>query len=124
MKLFNHTHHHSHHTTISHTVTENRAPTDESVKLLREMERKAESEVVQAIPVKNNTLEGLVIQKQFSPLTVELQTTVSFQLNGQRYDVAVEESARLDEEGALRLLARALAEKITMELLAQMTKTR
>ena len=38
-------------------VTEHRAPTDESVKLLREMEAKAEAEVIKAVAVGNQSFE-------------------------------------------------------------------
>ena len=45
------------------TVTEKRAPTDESVKLLREMEAKAEAEVVKAVSVSNSTFECVIHQQ-------------------------------------------------------------
>lgn len=44
------------------TVTEKRAPTDDSVKLLREMEQKAEAEIVKSVRVGNATFECVIHQ--------------------------------------------------------------
>jgi len=46
------------HMSVTTTVHEHRAPTDDSVKLLREMETKAEEQIRKAFPLNLNTLEG------------------------------------------------------------------
>lgn len=66
------TQHHSHYT----TVTENRAPTDESVSLLRDMEDKAIGNIVHRLKLEDNVFgEVLVLQQAFT-----LDTVVSFKL--------------------------------------------
>jgi hypothetical protein len=115
-----HHHEHRHHTTIN----EHRAPTDESVALLQEMERKAEDKVLSTIPIKNNVVEGIIVQKQLSPLSPELKTYVCFKLNGHRFDVIVGEQDLLthDPQAALQVFAEALAQQLTLKIVQELMK--
>ena len=68
------------------SVTENRAPPDESVRLLREMEQKAEREILQAVRLDGNEFKG-VMHKTYDPMTDEDRYAVIFELNGKRYKI-------------------------------------
>ena len=68
------------------SVTEKRAPTDESVRLLREMEDKAEREVLKAIRLEGNAFKG-VMHQMYDPMTDEDRYAVIFELNGNRHKV-------------------------------------
>lgn len=71
--------HHSH----AATITEKRAPTDESVRLLKEFEEKAEAKVVAAISVGDTTFE-CVLHQQEDMLSDKLLYRAIFSLNGKK----------------------------------------
>lgn len=64
-------------------VTENRAPTDESVKLLREMEQKAQEQVLKAISINNTEVEG-VLHMMRNPLSCTYVFRFLYQINGKK----------------------------------------
>ena len=76
------------------SVTEKRAPTDESVRLLREMEQKAENEVLKAIRLEGNDFKG-VMHQAYDPMTDDDRYAVIFEMNGKRYKAY--ESRRRDD---------------------------
>lgn len=69
--------------TINVDVTEKRAPTDESVKLLREMEQRAQEQVLKAISVNNTEVEG-VLHMMRNPLSCTYLFRFLYQINGKR----------------------------------------
>ena len=75
------------------TITEKRAPTDESVKLLREMEAKAEAEVIKAVSVGNSTFECVVHQVR-DHMSDMMQSRAIFKLNGKQMTAKVETDPR------------------------------
>jgi hypothetical protein len=66
-------------------VTERRAPTDESVRLLSEMEKAAEARLLGAVRVETNTVNGLVVFKQASFMADEVRYFVIVNINGREY---------------------------------------
>ena len=101
------------------TVNEHRAPTDESVRLLREMEDKARAQVAQAFVTQNNELvRGAVSVAQRADMC-GYSVIVTFRLNGK--DVLVETpllymDLMLDNREAAKKLLEAMASKIVDEL--------
>jgi hypothetical protein len=90
-----HKHEHNTKVTVTHgdqnvNVTEKRAPTDESVRLLREMEASAKKEVEKAFNIHDNKLNCLV---QFAQNMIDdtMKVRVTYDLNKARYttDVAL-----------------------------------
>lgn len=69
--------------TVNKTVKEYRAPTDESIKLLREMESKAKEQVIKAIAVVDNKF-NCSIQMWQDSLSCSFDILVAFDLNGER----------------------------------------
>ena len=69
--------------TINVDVTEKRAPTDESVKLLREMEQRAQEQVLKAISVNNTEVDG-VLHMMRNPLSCTYTFRFLYQINGKR----------------------------------------
>ena len=100
-------------------VHEHRAPTDESVRLLADMEREARRRVVQALVPGDN---------QFSGVVAEIDRTypgggifVAFTLNQREYQFhldQIELAFVLDPRRGLNVLRQRLAETIADELLA------
>lgn len=70
--------------TIEVTKHEHRAPTDESVRLLREMEKKAREQVALAM-VTDNTLSACAVH--FGARGLSMDTVIAFKLNGEEYVV-------------------------------------
>lgn len=72
------------------TVTEKRAPTDESVRLLREMEAKAEAQVVAKLTLggPDNTFHATVLVRQEFGRPMD-RVTVHYTLNGKKRSVDV-----------------------------------
>lgn len=72
------THHHT------HSITIGRAPTDESVKLLKEFEKEAEKKYLEKFQIANNDL-NIVAVYHFHDFTGESELVVKFKLNGKEY---------------------------------------
>lgn len=68
------------------TVSEHRAPTDDSVRILRELEDRAMQGILKVVEVKNNLFEGKAIFMRHSPLQ-EVQLVAMFMLNGKKFTV-------------------------------------
>jgi len=63
------------------TVHEHRAPTDQSVALLREMESKAKDNVIQAIPMEFNGLKCTIVSYR-SPYNYTEEILIKYNING------------------------------------------
>ncbi len=74
-------HDHYHH--VNQTVNEHRAPTDESVKLLKELEAAALDKIVSSIRIEDNTFTG-VIHKMIDPLQLDVTYLAVYTLNGEK----------------------------------------
>lgn len=119
------THHHgprSIHSTSHTDITEKRAPTDESVKLLSEMERAAEKKLISITRLDNNTFKATWhIWEDFMADT--LRATVRFELNGQPHEmeVPIERHIRFKAQDIAKEIHKAiiseLAAVLTVELL-------
>jgi hypothetical protein len=100
---------------------ENRAPTDESVALLREMEAAAEAEVIKAIHVQNNTF-NCVLHPMYSGMDDENILRAVFDINGKRMTAEARVISGGGAKGKLQLLQSlhaAMAEKIAVEIMRQ-----
>lgn len=90
------------------------APTDESVKLLREMEAAAKEQVTEAIHVHDVEFD-CVVHSQKECLSDSIRMAAVFSLNGKKHRVEVEEHAFKAKEIPSRLcdaVAREIAETV------------
>ena len=78
-----HYHNHNHNHTSHSYVTENRAPTDESVRLLKEMESEAKQKIVDSITV-NNTEFECNIQSEIDGLNDRTTYCITYRMNGKK----------------------------------------
>ena len=99
------------------SVTEQRAPTDESVRLLREMEDKAAKQVLEAMRLESNTFKG-VVQKQYDAMTDDNIYRCAFELNGKRLMVDAPRQRHEELEQFLPRFRDEVARKIANEILA------
>lgn len=99
------------------TVTEKRAPTDESVKLLREMEEASKKEVIKSISVGGNGFD-CVIHVFLDALSDTTKARAVFELNGVK-QVATAELAnwKYSEAELVNLLRDEVAKVIATEML-------
>lgn len=81
-----HHHHHSHnrHVSVSKTVTEKRAPTDESVKLLKEMEGAARDKILDSVRLDKNDPLQAVIHYEDNPMNASRGYLIQFYLDGRQ----------------------------------------
>lgn len=98
------------------TVTEKRAPTDESVRLLKEMEEKAREKIIDSFAVKDTHFECKIFQeKDF--LTLDTKFVVIYSMNGKKrtVNVCIEEG---EIENTYKKLISAVANDIAHAMLA------
>ena len=98
------------------TVTEKRAPTDDSVRLLREMEAKAKAEVIKAVAINDNLFNG-VIHTMFDALSYRTTVRLVYSMNGKKLttDYHIDDSRSLDD--SIAGLIDAVARDIAIEIL-------
>ena len=78
----------NHTSTSKSYVTENRAPTDESVRLLKEMEAEAKQKIVDSITVSNTEFE-CNIQSIIDSFNDETVYQISYRMNGKKGSLKV-----------------------------------
>lgn len=104
-------------------VTEKRAPTDESVKLLREMEEAARGQVAAAFATRGNDVAQGSVAFFRDPRLGEITGYISFTLNGRTHQVKVApvEMERIglhcDARSAADMLTGAVTEAVLRDLL-------
>lgn len=67
------------------TVNEHRAPTDKSVELLNEMERKATENIIHKFRVDSNLIKAAVIYYSDAIATDDMIVHIKFELNGKEH---------------------------------------
>lgn len=105
------------HTTVN--VTEKRAPTDESVRLLKEMEEAARNKVLETIVVADTSFE-CKIHKMVDPINDHDVYTVVFSLGGQkrRTEARIDRYKKLTPYEVAVIIRDAVAVDISNHLLA------
>jgi hypothetical protein len=108
---------------VNVNVTEKRAPTDESVRLLREMEDRAQARIVATTRVQDMGID-CVIHKMLDIANCETKYAVIYSLNGKKHrvdHVSNDLRAESRDEAARRVareLMTAMAEHMAINLLA------
>ncbi len=100
---------------VTREVHEHRAPTDESVKLLKEFETKAQEKVVEAIHVGDTTFE-CVIHTQKNHMDGSTTMRAIFSLGGKKMTVDFT-AHEADKFKMVEGLRTAVADKISCEIL-------
>lgn len=90
MGIFRDKHFHTHHNhTVAaaypQTIHEHKAPTDESVKILREMEGAARESVLSVHKFEDNELNGIVVQMMMDHFKPYSKLYIRFTLNGKKF---------------------------------------
>ena len=101
----------------NHTrVTEQRALTDESVRLLKEMEEKAREKIIDSFTVRDTNFECKIIQEK-DMITGDMHFVIIYSMNGTRRTVRVrvEEHLHLDTP---KMIFEAAANDIAYNMLS------
>lgn len=109
---------------VTREVHEHRAPTDESVKLLKEMEEKAADKIVDSVRVGNTTFECVVHTfKDYINDTTELKAI--FSLNGKRMTAShtLRNLDKREDQGWIALRDK-IAQEIATTVLVEALKAR
>lgn len=102
---------------VTREVHEHRAPTDESVKLLREMEQKARDQVIEAIHVGDTTFE-CVLHTLKRPMDDSTELLAIFSMNGKKMTVSHREHNWMGTKAELVIKLRdAMAKEIATTIL-------
>lgn len=99
------------------TVHEHRAPTDESVRLLREMEQAARDKVVQAIRLEDSPID-CVVHTQKDPMNARHDFCIFVQINGRKIEIRKSFDQEFEVEEIAEGLMVAVSERIAAEVLA------
>lgn len=108
--------HQTHRVHETTTVHEHRAPTDESVRLLREMEKAASEKVLQSIRLENSLIDT-VIHMQDDHLNAKRGFVVFIRINGKKIEVRHSFDHWDSQEKVVQGLLAAVSERIAAELL-------
>lgn len=111
--MFDNHYHRPESTTVN--VNEKRAPTDESVRLLSEMEAAAVAKVIASIRVADTHFEG-VVYSQRDYMNDRLLVSVNFSMNGKKL-VAKSHFDGHDEGKDIERLIDSVARQIAVEVL-------
>ena len=102
---------------VTREVHEHRAPTDDSVKLLREMEAKAQEQIIEAVHVGDTTFECVLHQCR-QPLDDSRKWLAVFSLNGKKLTAEFEwRDWQIKRQDAALGLLDAIAKTIANEVL-------
>lgn len=108
---------HEHHASTSVHVTEKRAPTDESVRLLTEMEAAARERIKAAIRVTDTAFDG-VVHISFDVLNNRTLAACMFSLNGKKMEARTHFFMGSSENENIEKLIDAVARTIACEILS------
>lgn len=123
---------HIHHTTHNHTVApaypqevhNYAAPTEDTVKLLRELEDEARKNVVAVYRFDETILNGVVVLRKMSAFDFDLKLYIRFVLNGETYefDVKFDGKATLDRKSAGEHLWERLSKALAATLMPKVAE--
>lgn len=107
---------------VTHEVTKHihhhRAPTDDSVRLLKELEEKAQAKIIEAVHVGDTTFD-CVVHFQRTMIDDNVCLLAVFSLNGKKITVEHKERQdRYDRREAFLALRDAMAKEIAGQVLA------
>lgn len=103
-------------TEVTINSTEKRAPTDESVRLLKEMRQAAEDDLVDVVQIRSNKLDGKCFVFQNHP-TNSLRVRFVFDLNGDKLDWEFDVDAFKTPEERLDFLRAEVAKRFADALI-------
>ena len=126
MAIFTKHHHHYTEKTVPYVreinVTEHKAPTDESIRLLNEFEEKARENIIKKIKVNDNSLNIVSVAYYEDQITRELRVHIKFSINGKEYLIKtiIDENKIFDVGSNLqKIIFETIAQDIMEKLISE-----
>ena len=111
-----HVNRHFNASTLTATVTEKRAPTDASVRLLKEMEKAARDKVIASIELDSNIVKGRVfVMKEV--LSGKNNFAVLMDINGKRVEIRVSTNEYQSPDAQLQEVYQEIGHRIASEVM-------
>ena len=112
---------------VNKTVHEHRAPTDESVRLLRELEQAAQNKILDSVRVTDSLFDGL-LHYQHDYVNLKKLFACVIKVNGKKITARFDCDESLDREqiifGIRDAIAREIANQITASVLSSSNNLR
>lgn len=105
-------HHHYHNVNI----TEKRAPTDESVRLLKELEKAAVDRMIGSFELPSNTIRSRVAVRR-DLMGWKNQFLILTEINGKKYEMRVETEVDSDRRATIDELYKGLSEQLAQVIM-------
>jgi len=99
-------------------VTEHRAPTDESVRLLKEMEEKAHEKIIESVAVRDTNIECKILISD-DMLSDQTRFVVIYSMNGNKQTVKVCVDKQRDIQDKYKLVLEEVANDIACNMLSE-----
>lgn len=112
--IFDEVHLGSRHSSV--TIKNYAAPTDESIRILQEMEEKVRSRILTSVQVKDSLID-CVIHHVADPLNLKLKFAVIYSLNGVKHRVNIDTNPFDGFDAVISKLLKAVSEDIAVEIL-------
>lgn len=106
---------------VSVSVEERRAPTDESVRLLREMEGKAREQVEQSLRIESCGVEAIV-HRVDDPMDAKTRLAIHYKVNGHQRKCYAEADWRAEIQESMDAVWKALANDLAAYLMSGVVK--
>lgn len=103
-------------------ITEKRAPTDESVELLKDMEKSALKNIIDIIDVKNNLFSGRIIK--LAKIDMSVNFIVKMKINNKEisFEVNVPDYPDMDAQSQIEIFFENASKELLMILLKENPK--
>lgn len=75
------------HKRVDVDITEHKAPTDESIRLLNEMQEKAKENILKTVYIDENSLKAVCVYYLTTPDSMMIECRIRFNLNGEDYTI-------------------------------------
>jgi hypothetical protein len=111
----------THYVPYEKTVHEHRAPTDESIRLYKEMKEKAEQSVLDSFELENNLVNArVVVCKSAEYFNQKLQVHYKTMINGHEFTGVVKVEDTLSRDAMVEKIVSELSKHIAIEILTNM----
>lgn len=107
---------------VTREVHEHRAPTDESVKLLREMEQKARDQITKSIRLESNNLKANIYQ-YLDPLSMDKVYRIVADINGKRVESEIRTPEYLNFDEQVALIHKGISDMVANHILLDVSST-
>lgn len=120
--MFDKHHHYLAHGPSHVTVTEKRAPTDDSARLLSELEKAARDKITASVRLENTLIDGVIHQMR-DHIHAQTDYRIQVKINGKQSEIRRTITGEKTQDQTAEILHRAVADHIASLLLIDAFKS-